>query len=615
MRFLIIVALLPGVALAHEGHAPLPTKGATVRGDRLMLSASASKAIGVQVAKVELAEVRQTIRAVGSVELPWSQQAYVSTLIPGRIEQVLVKPGEAVKAGQELARVSGMELENLQLALLQALKQKTLAVQVLQGQEAAGEGIAGKVLLESRTEAQRQATRYQVAWEKLKAIGLGDETLQRVCETGETAGALPIVSPIDGIVSIADVRTGQIVHPTEHLYHIVEGSRVWIVAKVLEADAGLVKIGMPLEVTFAMLPDAYEAAIDHIDLRLNSDRTLSVKAVLDNTTGALKPGMFGRVAIQLASAKEVVCPTEALIRDAQTYVLVEQSAGNYIRKPVVVKSERGRQAVIEDGLFPGDKVVTVGSHELAALFAKDAAAKPPTSQPPAGTTAQAQIELPTDQKTFASAPIEGRIKRILVEHGQRVRKGEVLAEIDSLPFRNLQLELLQARTNLQQASRNLAMVESLGDSLARKELWRLQTERDTLRQTVASLERQLALVGASETEAVLPIRAPADGLICEFDLIPGQVVARQDQLFELHNPTKVWARAYLFEQDATRVSAGQAVQIGLASDSTFAASARIDRLDPMLLAGNRALAIWTELDNPNSQLKEGMAATVRIAER
>src|SRR5262245_8644658 len=102
----LILTLVSGVALAHEGHAPLPTKGATVKGDRLMLSDSTAKAIGVQLATVKLAEVRQTIRAVGSVELPWSQQAYVTTLIAGRVERVLVSPGETVEAGQELASVS-----------------------------------------------------------------------------------------------------------------------------------------------------------------------------------------------------------------------------------------------------------------------------------------------------------------------------------------------------------------------------------------------------------------------------------------------------------------------------------------------------------------------------
>src|SRR5260221_2985866 len=187
-----LTLLLPGVAMAHEGHAPLPTKGATVKGDRLMLSASASKAIGVQTTKVELAEVQRTVNAVGSVELPWTQQAYVTTLIAGRVDQVLVKPGEVVAAGQELVRVSGMELETLQLALLQAASERSLASRMLDRQEASGDGIAGKVLLQTRSELQQQSDRFNAAWQKLRAIGLHKETLERVCETGETVRSISI---------------------------------------------------------------------------------------------------------------------------------------------------------------------------------------------------------------------------------------------------------------------------------------------------------------------------------------------------------------------------------------------------------------------------------------
>ena len=632
MRLWLAIILLPAVALAHEGHAPLPTKGATVKGDRLMLSASAAKAIGARTAKVELAEVQRIVHATCSVELPWTQQAYVTTLIAGRVEQVLVKPGETVVAGQELARISGAELESLQLAMLQATTDKLLASRLLKGQESAGAGISGKMLLQTRTELQQQSARFDTARQKLRAIGLSSETLQRICDTRQTVPSISIVSPIRGIVAVADARAGQIVQPTEHLYHIVDPSRVWIVGKVLEADAGQVKPGLPVVASFAMLPDdKFQAEIDHVELRLESDRTLSVKALLENPSGILKPGMFGRLEIQLASTKAVVCPIEALIRDGQsTDALVEESSGNYVRKSVVVSAVRGGRAEIADGLFPGDRVVTVGSHELATLFAKRSVRQSaPSVEPVIGITAQGQVELPTDQKTFASAPIDGRIQRILVEHGQRVRKGDVLAELESLPFKTLQLDFLQARTSLAQARLNLARAEALGDNLARKELWQLQTQHDTFQQTSASLRRQLTLVGLSESDivgiekadltaslddlqAVLPIRAPADGLIGDFDLIPGQFIAQKTQLFELHNPSKVWVRAFVFEQDAIHVKTGQTAEVRLASDPTFRAAGRVERLDPMLFAGNRALSIWTELDNPGLKLKEGMAATLTV---
>ncbi|MBX7075469.1 MAG: efflux RND transporter periplasmic adaptor subunit [Pirellulales bacterium] len=608
MRVLLILALLPGVTLAHEGHAPLPTKGAIVKGDRLMLSASASQAIGVQFGKVELAEVRESIRAVASVELPWSQQAYVTTLIAGRIESVLVKPGESVSAGQELARVSGIELETLQLALLQANKEKALTDQLLAGQTTAGEVISGKLMLQTRTDARQQAIRFKVAWEKLKAIGLTDDALWQVCRSGTTVAAVSILAPIDGVVSRADVRAGQIVQPTDHLYHIVDPSRVWVVAKVLEADVGSVKIGQPVEVTFAALPGRlFQSTVDHLELRINADRTLSVKSVLQNS-GDLRPGLFGRVRIVVDSTKAVVCPRESL---ADGFAFVQQSTGNLIRKPVNVAVMRGGQAEIADGLFPGDKVVTVGSHELSALFARPTTKAAADVQPMIRAT-QGQIEVPTDQKAFASAPIEGRIRRIFVEHGQRVHKGQILAELDSLSFRNLQLDLLQARTNLDEATQNLARLESLRDSVVRKEFWKAQSERDQLRYSVTSLENQLALLGADDQGPFVPIRAPAAGLICDFTLIPGQVVARNDSLFELHNLTTVWARAYLFAHDAAQVAVGQAVQVGLASDPRFSAPATIERLHPLLVSGNRALAVWLELDNPDLRLKEGMAAIIKL---
>lgn len=632
MRKLVLTAvlLMQGTAFAHEGHAPLPTKGATVRGNQLMLSASASKAIGLQLGKVELADVQKTVHAVGSVELPWFQQAYVSTLIAGRVEQVLLKPGESVVAGQELARISGTELESLQHSLLQAATERSLAARVLKGQESAGDGVAGKSLLQTRTGFQLQSARFHAAWQKLRTIGLSDTELQRICDTRETVHSIALLSPRSGVVSMADARTGQIVQPTEHLYHIVDPSRVWIVGKVLEADAGFVKPGQPVNVSIAGVHQTFQSQIDHVELRMNPDRTLSVKAPLVNSSGQLKPGLFGRLEIQVSSEKAVVCPTGALIRDGQaTEAVVEQSHGNYVRKPVVVAAVRGKVAEISDGLFPGDRVVTVGSHELAALFAKRPVPSVATVSPTTGIAAQGQVELPTDQKAFASAPIDGRIGRILVEHGQSVRKGQVLAELQSLPFQMLQLDFLQACMNRAQAAIHLDRLQSLGESVSRKELWQTQARHDGLQQDVASLRKRLAVVGLTEAEivtleerdlagslqdlsAMLPIRAPADGLICDFQIIPGQFSALHSQLFELHRSSKVWVRGYIHEQDAVHIKAGQRVQVALASDSNFRALGKIDRLDPILFAGNRALSIWTELDNPGLQLKEGMAATVTI---
>ena len=115
-----VAALGPGLCRGHEDHAPLPSKGVTVAGNNVLLSDKARKAIGLTTAKVAFGDLHRTVEVNARVELPWKQQAMITSLVPGKIDEVLVRPGETVAAGQELAWVVSMELEAIQLAMLQA---------------------------------------------------------------------------------------------------------------------------------------------------------------------------------------------------------------------------------------------------------------------------------------------------------------------------------------------------------------------------------------------------------------------------------------------------------------------------------------------------------------
>lgn len=109
---LILALAVAGPSPAHDGHAALPSKGATVDGNKLLLSEAARRAIGVELAKVTLENLDRSIRARARVELPWYQQAMITTLVPGRIARVSALPGEAVEPGRELAYVESLELED-----------------------------------------------------------------------------------------------------------------------------------------------------------------------------------------------------------------------------------------------------------------------------------------------------------------------------------------------------------------------------------------------------------------------------------------------------------------------------------------------------------------------
>ena len=161
---------------------------------------------------------------------------------------------------------------------------------------------------------------------------------------------------------------------------------------------------------------------------------------------------------------------------------------------------------------------------------------------------------------MAYSTVTGRIARVLVEHGEAVKAGQVLAEVESLELRNVQLDLLRAELQLKLSNKLLDQYRRLSTTggIVEKDLWETQSETDNLQSTVASLRNKLSLMGLSDeeiqhiagqditegatTEAIRTtcgIRSPIDGRITLFDLSIGQVVRPQDGLFEIHDTSSV----------------------------------------------------------------------------
>jgi len=645
-----VVALKPIEGYGHEGHAPLPTKGVTVAGNNILLSDKARKAIGLTTAKITFGDLHRTVEVNARVELPWSQQSMIASLVPGKIDKVLVRPGETVAADQELARLASMELESLQLAMLKAATEVKLAERLVEQRTALDKQgvIAGTSLMEAQSTLAEKQIELRMAEQKLWALGLDGKTLEKVHTSDEPIRFVSIKSPIAGVITHADVRVGQVVSLTEHLYHVVDVSRAWIVGEVLESDVRHLNKGQAVSAKFAAHPDrTLRGEIDHVRLRMDRKRrTQSVVILVENPGRVLRPGMFGRVSIAVEVAKEaIVCPADAIIKSRSgKFVLVERSPGKYENRRIKLGLAKGKLVEVLDGIFPGDKVVVVGAYLLASLLGNEHKARIPDGQKPkapeesAGenhtiAVVDATIELPTERQAFATPRLEGRIRRVSIEPSQRVEEGQVLAEVDSLELRNVQLDLMQALSRLRLNEQSLARLEGLGDRgiAPKKRVWEIENERETLRHRIASLRRRLVFFGLTDEQIArleqadlseasvqtdllqsVPIRAPANGWIVGFHVVTGQVVHPHDQLFEIHDLSKVWVKGYVFERDAGRAKIGQPARVTFAAFPDREAVGKVVRIAPTMEEAERVLPVWVEVDNHDRLLKEGMLARVTI---
>ncbi len=647
----VAVITVPKSAVAHENHAPLPTKGVTIAGDTIMLSDKAREAIGLTTAKIELGNIHRTVTVNARVELPWYAQAMITSLVSGKIERVLVRPGETVAPQQELAWVVSTDLESLQLDLLRAKAQLELAHKLVEQRTSLDHQgiIPGRSLLESQTRLAEVSAAFQIARQKLSAIGLDEAALRQVEEQSTPLRYIPIVSPVGGIITHADVRIGQMVNPTEHLYHVVNPARLWIVGEVLESDVRLLAEGQKAEAAFASLPgEPFHGEIDHVRMTIDPQtRTQAVVIVVDNPGGRLRPGMFGRVRISVRVAEEaIVCPVDAVIRSRTgTYLLVQRMPGKYENRPVKLGLTQDGQIEILDGAFPGDHVVVVGNSLLAALLGnehkarvQDTESEPePIKSPHQGILAVAHgsIELPSDRQALGTPQVEGRVAGIFVRPSQWVSQGEVLAEIDSLQLRSVQLDLLQALAQARLAEQSLKRLEGLHEQgvVARRQQWELQSEHQTLRTKVEGLERQLVYLGLpreaierlhqadlsqtgslAELVQTVPIRAPMAGCVAGFRVVPGQVVHPGEPLFEIHDISTVWVKGFVHEQDANRIRRGQPANVHFTAYPELEANGNVVRISPLMHENMRVLPVWVEVGNPNGLLRSGMLARMTIME-
>ncbi len=637
---------------AHENHAPLPTKGVTMAGDTIMLSDKARAAIGLTTAKIRFGDIHRAVTVNARVELPWHAQAMVTSLVSGRIDAVLVRPGDTVVPGQELVRVVSTELESLQFDMLQAKAQLELAHKLVDQRVALDQQgiIAGKSLLESQAQLAEVSAALEIARQKLLVLGLDEAAVQQVQQRGEPLTYVPIVSPVGGVITHADVRVGQTVSPTDHLYHVVNPTKLWIVGEVLESDVRLLAAGQEVEAGFAALPgETFRGQIDHLRLTMDSKtRTQSVVIAMENADSKLRPGMSGRVWISVQVAKEtIVCPVDAVIPSRTgNYLLVQRTPGKYENRSVKLGLTEDGKIEILEGVFPGDQVVVVGNSLLAALLGNEHKARVDESgitdgpaeelHPGVLAVAHGAVELPTDQQALATSQVVGRVRRIVVQPTQQVTQGQVLAEIDSLQVRSVQLDLLQTLTQARLVEQSLKRLEELHEQgvVAKRQRWQLQSEFQTLSLKADALERKLVYFGlepdaieklkqvdvlqSGSLAALVPgvsVRAPASGRIASFHVVPGQVVHPDEPLLEIHDLSSVWVKGFVYERDASRVRLGQPVHIHFAAYPDLEASGKVVRISPLMHETMRVLPVWVEVSNPDQLLKSGMLARLTIMDQ
>jgi len=309
-----------------------------------MLSISNAQAVlaNVSIVKVKKEILKKQLTAYSYIDFSEENKKMITARFNGRIEKLFVnKTGDYIRKGEKLFEIYSPDLVQAQNEYLIALNNS----------EQIGNNT---VLLKS-------------ARKKLELFGVTDSQIKNLEATHEVNLTLTYYSPFSGTVIDKKVEEGIYVNEGFEIYDIADLSTVWNTVDVFEKDLSAVKIGSTVSLKLQAYPgENFEGKVTFIYPVVNSQtRTIKVRTVFANSSGKLKPQMYGQTFFENNIGIGLVVPEDAVLYTGKsTIVWIKASDGMYEPREVTVGIKFNNEYQILSGLKEGEEVAATGGFLL-----------------------------------------------------------------------------------------------------------------------------------------------------------------------------------------------------------------------------------------------------------
>lgn len=300
----------------------------------------AKKTTDVFKVKIEQAQSKEIDRIYEfSTTVDAAVKNYIASAGGTRIEKIFVEVGDVVKKGQQLVKMESTQLAT-SLAQLDNLKIELERVKALYQ--------SGGV---SKQQLDQLQTQYDVA--KKSAENLKDN--------------IYLTSPINGIVTARNFDNGD-VSATQPILQVMQINPVKLKINIPESFYNSVKKGMQVTAKTEIFgEEEFLGTISLIYPTIDPlTRTFTCEVKVNNANSKLKPGMFGRVELNLGKASTIMVSDKAIVKQLGSndkYVFIEKNGVVEYRKVQLGRRLEDKIEVI-NGVEDGENVVITGQSKL-----------------------------------------------------------------------------------------------------------------------------------------------------------------------------------------------------------------------------------------------------------
>ena len=302
--------------------------------------------VKVNVFRVNESEMTAGLNYSGVIEA--GSTASLSFLSMGTVKQVHVREGDKVRKGQLLAELDKETAENSMKMAKDKLKQAEDGYNRVKPMYDHG-NLPEIKMVEIQTQLNQAALAAKIAEKQVKDCY--------------------IFSPMNGYIGSRRIEPGDSVLPAVPVITVMSVKKTNALISVPEKEIMKIKKGMPASVKLSR-GETLNAKIT--DIGIMSDplsRTYSVRAMLDNASGRLRPGMLCEVYLKSGKEKNgITIPASAITIDSEgnEFIYAADESSHTVKKIPVKSSGFSKDGIIiSQGLSGNELIVREGAHKLS----------------------------------------------------------------------------------------------------------------------------------------------------------------------------------------------------------------------------------------------------------
>lgn len=333
--------------------------------DTLVLSPQAIAASQIAVAAAGTGELDRAVIAAATVQATPDADAVLTARAPGTVTRILVRLGDAVRAGQTLALIESRDASQITADRAAAAARVGLARRQLERERGLlAQGVSPRADYDAAQAnlavAQADALRASAAAGAARVTGDGR--------------SVAVTSPIAGRVTMTEAKLGQYVAAETDLFHVADPRRLEIAAAVPPAEAARIRAGDRVDLITRegqAIAGRVRAATGVVDPQ---SRTATVIVTPLAAAATLAPGQLVQARIFAsggAAHAGIMIPQDAVQTLGGRDMVFVRTPQGFRARPVTIAGRSNGMVAIAGGIAVGTRIATTNAFLIKAELEKD----------------------------------------------------------------------------------------------------------------------------------------------------------------------------------------------------------------------------------------------------